>query len=262
MSSSTAPVPELAQGLRELGLHGLAKVIDDVLASALKRRLSPVQVVEELIRIEQQDRARRGMESRQRRSRLGSFKPIADFDWNWPEYIDRDLIERALALRFLDEGANVLTVGPHGLGKTMILKNIAYQALLAGHTVLFTTAARLLTDLAGQDSTRALERRIRHYARIAVLVVDELGYLSYDNRAADLLFEVVSRRHDTRKPMLVSTNLAFSDWTTVFPNATSTVALVDRISHRADVVQIKGESWRLKESRERQKAREKKGDRP
>lgn len=261
-SSTTAPATELARGLLDLGLRGLAAIVDDFLAAALKRRLTPVQVLEELVRVEQQDRARRGVESRLRRSRIGSFKPIADFDWNWPEQIDRALIERALALHFLGEGANVLTVGPHGLGKTMILKNIAHQAVLAGHNVLFTTAARMLTDLSGQESPRALERRIGHYARVAVLAVDELGYLSYDNRAADLLFEVVSRRHDARKPILLSTNLAFSDWTTVFPNATSTVALVDRLSHRADVIQIKGKSWRRKEAMERNKNRETKGDQP
>lgn len=261
-SSTTATTTDLGRSLLDLGLRGLAGIVDDFLAGALKRRLSPVQVLEEVTRVELQDRARRGLESRLKRSRLGTFKPMADFDWNWPEQVDRPLVERALALHFIGEGANILTVGPHGLGKTMILRNIAYQATLAGHNVLFTTAARMLTDLSGQESPRALERRIGHYARVAVLAVDELGYLSYDNRAADLLFEVVSRRHDTRKPMLLSTNLAFSDWTTVFPNATSTVALVDRLTHRADVIQIKGKSWRRKESLERQKSRELKGEQP
>lgn len=259
-SSKTAPVgTELARTLVELNMRGLSAILDDFLAQAIKRRLSPVQLVEEIARIEQQDRARRGLESRLKRSRIGSFKPIADFDWNWPEQIDRVLVERAVGLRFLDEGANILLVGPHGLGKTMLLKNIAYEAAVQGNAVLFTTAARMLTDLAGQESSRGLERRIQHYARIAVLAVDELGYLSYDNRAADLLFEVVSRRHDVGKPILLSTNLAFSDWNTVFPNATCTVALVDRLTHRADVIQIAGKSWRRKESMERQRKRQTNG---
>jgi DNA replication protein DnaC len=140
----------------------------------------------------------------------------------------------------------------NGVGKSMIIKNIAHQAILAGHSVLFVTAARMLNDLIARDSPRTLEARIRSYSRIAVLCIDEVGYLSYDSRAADLLFEVVSRRHAARKPIVLSTNLAFKDWGTVFPNATCTVALVDRLTHRADVIHIQGDSWRRKEARERQ----------
>ena len=102
-----------------------------------------------------------------------------------------------------------------------------------------------------QDSARTLERRIKHYCSAAVLCIDELGYLSYDNRAADLLFEVVSRRYASGKPIALSTNLAFSDWNTVFPHATCTVALIDRLTHRADIIQVTGNSWRRKEAKER-----------
>ena len=197
-------------------------------------------------------RNRRSLERRQRLSKLGPFKPITDFDWSWPSHIERALVEHALALHFIPEGANIISVGPNGVGKSMIIKNIAHQAILAGHSVLFVTAARMLNDLIARDSPRTLEARIRSYSRIAVLCIDEVGYLSYDSRAADLLFEVVSRRHAARKPIVLSTNLAFKDWGTVFPNATCTVALVDRLTHRADVIHIQGDSWRRKEARERQ----------
>lgn len=254
--TTTTPSPELAENLRTLGLRGLADELDDFLARATKRRLGPAQLIEELVRIETHDRQRRSLERRQARSRIGSFKPMADFDWNWPTAIPRQRVERALNLEFLNEGANVILVGAHGLGKTMILKNIAHQAVLHGASVLFVTAARMLSELSTEDSPRALERRLKHYARFGVLAIDELGYLSYDSRAADLLFEVVSRRHAASKPILLSTNLAFKDWPTVFPNATCSVALVDRLTHKADVIHIKGDSWRQKESRERQQRRQ------
>ena len=106
----------------------------------------------------------------------------------------RPALERILTLDFLDRSENLILVGAHGLGKTMLAKNIAHQAVLAGHTALFTTAADLLLDLNGQETARALERRLRHYTRPALLVVDELGYLSYDVRAGDLIFQLVSRR--------------------------------------------------------------------
>ena len=123
----------------------------------------------------------------------------------------RPALERILTLDFLDRSENLILVGAHGLGKTMLAKNIAHQAVLAGHTALFTTAADLLLDLNGQETARALERRLRHYTRPALLVVDELGYLSYDVRAADLIFQLVSRRYEHRS-MLITTNLPFKRW--------------------------------------------------
>ncbi len=140
-----------------------------------------------------------------------------------------------------------MLVAPQGLGKTMIAQNIAYQAIVAGHSVLFTTAAQMLLDLGGQESSRALERRLRHYAKQSLLVVDEVGYLAFDNRNADLLFQVVSRRYE-RKSLVLTTNLAFKNWPTVFPNATCATALIDRVIHHADVIGIEGKSYRLREA--------------
>lgn len=244
--------PDLALALRELALRGLADGLDDFIARVTKLRLSPTQILEEIVRIEKLDRSRRSLERRQTRGKVGAFKPMAEFDWNWPTAIDREMVERALALLFINEGANIILAGAHGLGKTMILQNIAHRAILEGHSVLVLTAARLLNDLGGYDSARALESRLKHYTQVGVLCCDELGYLSYDNRAADLLFEVISRRHAAKKPIVLSTNLAFKEWATVFPHATCTVALVDRLTHRADILRIEGESWRKKEAKERQ----------
>ena len=162
---------------------------------------------------------------------------MADYEWDWPKRIDRDAIESALRLEFLDGGCNIVLVAPQGLGKTMIARNIANQAVLAGHSVLFVTAAQLLLDLAAQDSARALERRIRHYCRSTLLCLDEIGYLSYDARNADLLFQIISRRYE-HKSVVMTTNLAFSDWPTIFPNATCATALIDRTVHHADVIAI------------------------
>lgn len=248
----TSPSDELHTLLTELDMRGLAETLDDLLARATKQRLGPVDLLTTALRAEHRHRNQRGLERRAKRSRIGAFKPMAEFDWDWPRVIPRDAIERAMDLRFMKDGANVVLVGAHGLGKTMILKNIAHEAVLAGHAILFVTAAELINDLSSQESARTLERRIKYYAGRTVLCVDELGYLSFDNRAADLLFEVVSRRHRAGKPLLVSTNLAFKEWPSVFPNATCTVALVDRLVHRADIIKIDGESWRKKESRERQ----------
>lgn len=126
-----------------------------------------------------------------------------------------------------------------------------------GHSVLLVTAAELLMDRGSQDSARGLDRRLRHYAQPALLVCDELGYLSYDNRNADLLFQVVSRRY-RNKSILLTTNLPFSDWPSIFPNATCAIALIDRIIHHADIIPIEGDSFRRREAQGTKDARRQK----
>lgn len=242
---------ELAKELKELQFVGVSDALDDFLNQAIKKRLGPLQVLEKIVEIESAERTRRSLKRRERNAKIGHIKPFADFDWEWPTEIDRPAVERVLRGPFIDEGANVIIAGAHGLGKTMLLKNIAHQAVLNGHTVCVVTAQKMLNELASIDSPTRLEARLRYYNRMRLLCIDEVGYLSYDSRAADLLFEVVNRRYQSRKSIAITTNLAFKDWASVFPNATCTVALVDRLCHRSDVLKIEGESWRKKEAKER-----------
>jgi DNA replication protein DnaC len=219
MTTATMNRDELARLLQVVGLRGVAAELDDLMARARKGRWSPAQLVEQTARIEQRDRERRSLERRMSSSRVGRFKPMTDFDWNWPKKIDREAVRQ-------------------------------------GHSALFVEAARMLLDLSGQESSRALERRLKHYARPQLLCIDEVGYLSYDARAADLLYEVISRRYET-KATVVTTNLAFADWPTAFPNASCVAALIDRLTHRADVVVIEGDSYRRREAEARRKTRSK-----
>ena len=224
---NAAELREQAQGLR---LHGLLAHWSEVMADA-----DAAQRIAQWLRWELQERGRRSLERRLRDAHIGQFKPVADFDWSWPTQIDRAAIEELMTLQFLADATNVVFAGPNGVGKTMCACNLGYQAVLAGHTVLFVTAGQLLGDLAALDS-------------------DEVGYLSYSNRHADLLFELVSRRYQ-HKSTVVTTNKAFADWGEVFPNAACVVSLVDRLMHRAEVVRIEGQSYRAKEAQERLAAR-------
>ena len=198
-SDNTTPTT-LQTDLQRLGLNRTAEDINDLIAQATRKRWSPAVLLEHIVAAELEDRQRRSVERRLTRARLGRFKPLADWDWDWPTAFDRPALERILTLDFLARGENVILVGAQGLGKTMLAKNIAHQAILAGHSALFTTAADLLLNLNGQETARALERRLRHYTRPSLLVCDELGYLAYDARAADLLFQLVSRRYEHRSP--------------------------------------------------------------
>jgi DNA replication protein DnaC len=245
---------ELAQKLDELGLRWTVENLDDLVALATKKRWGPIQLLEHIALQELAEKRRRSLERRLKRSQIGRFRPMADFDWSWPKKIDRKLIESALALDFLESAGNIVLVAAQGLGKTMIAKGIAHAAAHAGHTVRFVTASDMLLDLAGQDSARALDRRLKYWASIKLLILDELGYLSYDARNADLLFQVVSRRYEN-KSLVLTTNLAFKDWPSIFPNAACTTALIDRIVHHADVIAIEGDSYRRRDAARKTKSR-------
>jgi DNA replication protein DnaC len=208
----------------------------------------------ELLDWEEQSRAHRGLERRLRQARLGTFKPLADFDWTWPKKIDRTQMDDLFRLQWLEDATNVVLVGPNGIGKTLLAKNLVHQAVVQGVTARFLTASELLNTLVEQESAAALRRKIAFFTRPQLLAIDELGYLSYDTRYADLLFEVVSRRYE-HKSLLLTTNKPFAAWGEVFPNATSVVTLVDRLVHRCEIVSIEGESYRLKESKQQARQR-------
>lgn len=242
---NTTPDDALRARAGALKLYGLMAHWDEIADKAW---------VEALIAWEEQERARRSLERRLSSARLGRFKPLADFDWDWPSQCDRDVVSELMGLDFLKEATNVILVGPNGVGKSTIARNIAHQAVLQGNNVLFTSAGQMLNELAAQEADSALKRRLAHYARPHLLIIDEVGYLSYANRHADLLFEVVSRRYEQRST-LITTNRPFGEWGEVFPSASCVVSLVDRLVHRSEIITIEGESYRLKEARERQQQR-------
>ena len=232
---------ELQTRANELRLYGLLTHWSDVAAQPW---------VAPLVQWEEDERSRRSLERRIRDAHLGSFKPLCDFNWTWPKRCDRAVVEELMTMEFVKDQTNVVLIGPNGVGKSTLALNLAHQAIVHGHTALFTTAGQMLGELAALDSDSTLRRRLNRYASPDILVIDEVGYLSYSNRHADLLFELISRRYGTASTV-VTTNRPFKEWAEVFPNAACVVSLVDRLVHRAEVVVIEGESYRVKEARER-----------
>ncbi len=249
--TTNLPLESVRQQLRRLGFYGLLAHAETLLNEPWLARV---------IDIEDSERSRRSLKRRLDNSRLGAFNPVADFDWAWPTKCDRSLIEELFSLAFIGEAANVVLIGSNGLGKTMLLKNLAHQAVLHGHTARFTLASDMLHDLAAQDSTTALARRLRRYTSPRLLAIDEVGYLAYDSHAADLLYEVINRRYE-RKALILTTNRAFKDWNAVFPNATCIATLLDRLTHHADVTVIEGNSFRVRDSEQEAASRKRKPER-
>jgi DNA replication protein DnaC len=237
---------DLAGQLRQLGLQATAQELDDLIARATKQKWSPLQLIEAMARSESADRAARNLQRRLKQARLGRFKPIADFDWDWPKKIDRELVERALKLGLIEERRNLILMGANGLGKTCIAKNIAYATVTAGKSVIFRTASELISDLSG-ESLQLRKRKLRLYSRVDLLCIDEVGYLAYDAGAADLLYEVIGRRYE-EGAIVMTTNRAFKEWNEVFPHATCIATMLDRLLHHADVMIVEGQSYRVRES--------------
>ena len=233
---------QLKQQATALKLHGLISHWHELNEEQLPW-------VAQLLIWEQTERQQRSLERRLGSAKLGRYKPLNEFDWQWPKKIDQQAIHALMQLDFLSDASNIIFIGSNGVGKSTIAKNLAYNAVIQGHTVIFTTAANMLNDLAAQDGDNALKRRLAHYAKPKLLVIDEVGYLSYSNRHADLLFEIISRRYE-KSATIVTTNRPFSEWNEVFPNAACVVSLIDRLVHHSEIIAIAGDSYRMKEAQE------------
>lgn len=252
-TSATNLTNDLPAQLKQIGLKSIPANLDDFLARAIKSRWSPRMLLEQLAQQETEERSRRSLERRLHMSGIKKFKIMADFEWSWPKKIEREVIEQALTLDFLREGRNFVLVGPNGLGKTMIAQNLCHLAVLAGYSVLFRTAAAVVEDLR-HEMFEGRRRKLRGYGKVGLLCLDEVAYLSFDDKAADILYEVINRRYEN-KSVIVTTNRSFKEWNQVFPHASCIATMLDRLLHHADVTVIEGESYRVRESQREAAAR-------
>lgn len=235
----------LTAALHQLGF----RVGDDAMAAlfkhAIKSRLSLVQGLEQLVDMERRERDGRNLAARLKAACLGVVPALDQFDWSHPRHIDQGHYQQLLTLDFVKKGHNVLLRGPSGVGKTTLAQNLGMAAINAGLTVRMATLAGALADLLRQESLPATERRLRIYERFDVLILDEVGYLPCDSKAADMLYNIITRRHE-KKPVIISTNLPFKQWGQLFSGAASVVPLVDRFAQNCHTLDIDGDSWRQK----------------
>jgi DNA replication protein DnaC len=241
---------DLYERWRALGLQCSQAQFDALLQNATPQRHSATQVLEELARMERRERDARNLERRTNAAKLGTVKPLKQFDWNHPRKIPRQRVEALFRLDFIAAGQNALFRGASGVGKTTLAKHLGFEALRRGHTVRFSTLAQTLADLLKQESLPALERRMKRYTSPDLLILDEIGYLPCDNRAADILFNIITRRHESRS-IVITTNLAFKQWGNLFGGAACVAALIDRFAQHCHTIDILADSWRHKHSLDR-----------
>lgn len=232
--------------LEEMGLNTAAQLLDAHLEQSVHEDLTYVRFLNRLLTAEQTERRRKSQETRMKLSRLPHRKQLEDFDFDFQPSIDRRQISELANLAFVERAENVIFLGLPGVGKTHLAVGLALKALEAGKVVYYTTLSYLIEDLKKVQSQGRLDRRWRVYLRPAVLVIDEIGYSQLNRQEAELFFRLISERYEHGSVILTS-NKYFSGWGELLSDTVLATALLDRLLHHAHVINIRGETYRLRD---------------
>ncbi len=234
--------------LEELGLFQAASVLDNRAEQASKSDWSYVEFIDQLLQEEVVARRERSLRTRTRLAKIPAMKTLDSFDFAAQPNVDQKLINELATLSFLDRTDNVLFLGPPGVGKSHLAIGLALRALEEGYTAYFVTLDRLITELKHAAANEKLDKQLKKYLKPKLLVLDEVGYLPLEQHDANLLFQLVSRRYE-KGSIILTSNKSYGDWAEFLGDPVIAAAILDRLLHHSVTVNIRGESYRLKDRR-------------
>lgn len=243
------PYERVRNNLEELGLDRMADSFGEHMSLVAEGRETYAESMLEMTDAQLAALRERDLWRRVQKANFPYVKTLADFDFSFQPSVSRAQVEELASLGFLERRGNVVLVGNPGVGKTHIAVALGIEAIRARKLTYFVDCQRLVEDLKRARAKGALERRMRFYARLSLLILDELGYLDIDKDGSDLVFQLVSRRYE-RRSTIVTTNVGIGAWAKVFGNPVTASAIADRICHHCTVLKITGRSYRTKDLRE------------
>jgi DNA replication protein DnaC len=239
---------ELTHLLDKLKLDHLEVQLDSVCEQAAQHQADYKTFLTQALTTEWQGRYQRGIEARLRQARFPWVKTLEQFDFDFQPSLDRHQVRELAGLTFVERAHNVIALGPPGVGKTHLAIALGVKAVEAGYSVLFLTLETLMIRLTKALNENRLERSLQQLTYPKLLIIDELGYLPLSRSEASLFFRLVARRYE-RASLIVTSNKSFLDWGETFNDPVLATAVLDRLLHYATTLNIKGESYRLKEKR-------------
>jgi DNA replication protein DnaC len=242
------PIERLQTALNGLGLKAVEARLEGLLEQASKKEPSYADFLEELLSCEVEARRSRYLRARLQLAHLPFLKNFDQFDFGFQPSIDERQIQDLRSLRFIHEASNVVFLGPPGVGKTHLSVALAEAAIQSGFGAYFMTAHDLVTDLGRAYREGRLDRRMRVYLAPKVLIIDEMGYLPLDEMGATIFFQLVSARYE-RGSIILTSNKSYGDWGSIFGDPIIATAILDRLLHHSTTINIRGESYRLKDRR-------------
>lgn len=237
----------LQHNLKALNLTHIARHLQERLRQAKDGGISYEDLLLGLTDLELRIRADNREKRRLKDARFPLLKPLETFDFEAAPPLDRRLVRELAEGDYLRERRNIILLGRSGTGKTHLATALGIEACRQSRAVRFITGYALANELIEARAEKTLSRIIGKYARLELLILDELGYVPFSKEGAELLFQVLAERHE-RGSVIITTNLGFADWTQVFGDPNMTAALLDRLTHRAHIIECTWDSFRLKQS--------------